>query len=248
MWLLNFSRQIGWWNLPPFCCQKLSKTRQVSPSCACWLRASACLWWWRHCRPWHQVSGCRWWPWAWSLRPSASGLKLVPCRMWTPRWWLGTEKADPLRLFHEGVLWKSIRLSIGDCWNGWLVDWLRCVWMLKSDWLVGWDDCEWSSRGEPQASEPVARISRRASTLELNRFDQGIHCLRGASFLEKSGNLPTNQPPNDEFHAKAALIYACEPIWELSSHTYGEVLGAFNHLVVFRKSKGKTSNIMWYWY
>lgn len=31
--------------------------------------------------------------------------------------------------------------------------------MLKSDWLVGWDDCEWSSRGEPQASEPVARIS-----------------------------------------------------------------------------------------
>ena len=24
MWLLNFSRQIGWWNLPPFCCQKLS--------------------------------------------------------------------------------------------------------------------------------------------------------------------------------------------------------------------------------
>ena len=29
--------------------------RQDSPSCVCWLRASACLWWWRHCRPWHQV-------------------------------------------------------------------------------------------------------------------------------------------------------------------------------------------------
>lgn len=115
--------QANWmvFNLPPFCCHSAaSKTRQVSPSCACWLRALACLWWWRHCRPWHQVSGCRWWPWAWSLRPSASGLKLVPCRMWTPRWWLGF--VDPLRLFHEGVLWKSIRLSIGDCWNGWLVD------------------------------------------------------------------------------------------------------------------------------
>lgn len=150
-------------------------------------------------------------PLGWSLCPAECG-RLGGA--------LAPKKRTPLGCFMRGYYEKvsDYQLVIVEM-VGWLIDCdvFEC-WNLI-DWLVGNGAAGENHRllNQLQGFPFPRRFSldevRRASTLELNRFDQGIHCLRGAAFLEKSGNLPTNQPPNDEFHAKAALIYACEPIW-----------------------------------
>ena len=99
------------------------------------------------------------------------------------------EKVSDYQLVIVEMVGLLIDCDVFECWN--LIDWL--VGMIVNGAAGENHRLLNQLQGFPFPRRFSLDEVRRASTLELNRFDQGIHCLRGASFLEKSGNLPTNQ-------------------------------------------------------